>query len=369
MPGADTIIVGGGLVGLAIAFGLARRGADVLVLDAGESAFRASRANFGLIWTQTKGLRVRAYAGLSRRAAELWPRFASELEARSGIELGLELAGGIKLLRTEDEAESYAAMLRRQFEQDLPVPGAYEIWDAGEARRRLPGLGSSMVGAAFCRLDGAVDPLRLYHALQAALVPERVRLAGGVAVTALRRNSRSVEVVTGNQVYSARKVVLAAGLANAALGGLAGLRIPVYPVRGQILVTQRLPRFLPLPTHIIRQTVDDTVIIGDSKEDAGFDDRSEAGIMGDIARRAVEAFPRLAEATVVRSWAGLRIMTPDGAPIYARSPALPGVHVATCHSGVTLAPVHAGPVADWVAGSPSQGFAPFSPDRFDAQAA
>lgn len=369
MRGADTIIVGGGLVGLCIAFGLVRRGADVLVLDAGESAFRASRANFGLIWTQTKGLHVRAYAGLSRLAAALWPGFSVDLEARTGIELGLEQTGGVKLLRTEEEAASHLAMLRRQFDQDLPVPGAYEIWDAAEARRRLPGLGPKMVGAAFCRLDGAADPLRLYHALQAAVVPEGARLVGGAKVDALRPNGRSVDVATTAGTFTAEKVVLAAGLANAELGGLAGMNVPVYPVKGQILVTQRLPRFLQLPTHVIRQTIEDTVIIGDSKEDAGYDDRSEAGIIGDIARRAVEAFPRLADATVVRSWAGLRIMTPDGAPIYARSPRLPGVHVATCHSGVTLASVHAGPIADWVAGATSQNLAPFSPERFDAAAA
>jgi glycine/D-amino acid oxidase-like deaminating enzyme len=369
MRGADTIIVGGGLVGLCIAFGLARRGADVLVLDAGDSAFNASRANFGLIWTQTKGLRVRAYAGLSRLAASLWPGFGQELEASTGIELGLEQTGGVKLLRSEEEGECHIAMLRRQFDQDLPVPGAYEIWDAAEARRRLPGLGTKIVGAAVCRLDGAVDPLRLYHALQAAVVPKKVRLVGGARVDALRPNGRSVDVVTSGAVYTAEKVVLAAGLANAELGVLAGMNVPVYPVKGQILVTQRLPRFLSLPTHIIRQTVEDNVIIGDSKEDAGFDDSSEAGVMGDIAARAVEAFPRLADATVIRSWAGLWIMTPDGAPIYARSPRMPGVHVATCHSGVTLASVHAGPVADWVAGMPSQNLSPFSPERFDAAAA
>lgn len=369
MRGADTIIVGGGLVGLCIAFGLARRGADVLILDAGESAFHASRANFGLIWTQTKGLRVRAYAGLSRLAATLWPEFAQELQERTGIALGLEQAGGVKLLRSEEEAESHLAMLRRQFDQDMPVPGAYEVWDAAEARRRLPGLGPKMAGATVCRLDGAVDPLRLYHALQAALVPERARLVTGAAVEALRPNGRSVDVMTGEAIYTAEKVVLAAGLANAELGALAGMHIPVYPVRGQILVTQRLPRFLPLPTHVIRQTVEDTVIIGDSKEDAGYDDRSEAGVIGDIAARAVEAFPRLADATVVRSWAGLRIMTPDGAPIYARSPKMPGVHLATCHSGVTLASVHAGPIADWVAGAPSHNLAAFAPGRFNAAAA
>jgi glycine/D-amino acid oxidase-like deaminating enzyme len=369
MVGADTIIVGGGLVGLSIAYGLVRQGADVLILDAGETGFHASRANFGLVWTQTKGLQVRAYATLSRLSAELWPQFAADLQAETGIELGLQQGGGVKLFDDEREMASHAAMLRRQFDQDLPVPGAYEIWDGDEARRRLPALGPKIVGAAFCRLDGAVDPLRLYRALQTGLVPKRARLVCNSPVHALRGNDREIEVVAGPELYRATKVVLAAGLENAKLGALVDLDVPVYPVRGQILVTQRMRRFLELPTHIIRQTPDDTVIIGDSKEDAGYDDRSDAGIMGDIAARAVRAFPCLAEASVVRSWAGLRIMTPDGAPIYARSTRLPGVHAASCHSGVTLAPVHAGPIADWVAGARSQNLAPFSPERFRAQAA
>jgi glycine/D-amino acid oxidase-like deaminating enzyme len=123
-----------------------------------------------------------------------------------------------------------------------------------------------------------------------------------------------------------------------------GLPAPVEPVRGQIMITERLPRFLPCPTHLVRQTGDGAVQIGESRERAGFDDRTRADVLAGIARRAIRLFPRL------RAWSALRIMTPDGMPLYEESCGHPGAFVANCHSGVTLAAAHCEIIAPWIVG-------------------
>jgi len=111
------------------------------------------------------------------------------------------------------------------------------------------------------------------------------------------------------------------------------------------------------------------VQIGDSKEEVGFDNGTTLSELARIAARAVRCFPKLADVNVVRTWGALRVMTPDGYPIYDESKTCPGAFLATCHSGVTLATQHVGPLVDWIRG----GKAPdpilsLSSERFNVQA-
>lgn len=165
---------------------------------------------------------------------------------------------------------------------------------------------------------------------------------------------------------TASRVVLAAGLGNRDLAPLVGLAQPVHPVKGQVLVTQRMAPFLDLPTTRIRQTGEGSVLLGDSHEDAGFDVRSTPGIMQKIAQRARRTFPDLAKSRIVRTWGALRVMTPDGLPIYDQSQTMPGAFAAACHSGVTLAAAHASTLAKYVAeGRLGDELAGLSAGRFD----
>jgi glycine/D-amino acid oxidase-like deaminating enzyme len=163
-------------------------------------------------------------------------------------------------------------------------------------------------------------------------------------------------------------VVLAAGLGNAGLAESMGKRFPVRPQRGQILVTQRTRRFLELPTATVRQTGEGTVMIGDSKEDAGFDTATTSPVTRALAARAVRCFPHLAQVPVVRTWGALRVLSPDGFPIYQTWPDLPGVFALGCHSGVTLAAVHTEVLAPAIAaGRLPKETAAFRAERFDVQ--
>jgi glycine/D-amino acid oxidase-like deaminating enzyme len=140
----------------------------------------------------------------------------------------------------------------------------------------------------------------------------------------------------------------------------------VTPNRGQILVTERLKPFLPCMTVKVRQTLDGTVQLGSTDEDVGLDDGTTGQAMQGLARRAIETFPLLERAQLVRAWGALRVMTPDGFPLYQESESCPGAFVITCHSGVTLAAMHATRVAQWIAGRAGRpaGTEAFSPRRF-----
>jgi hydrogen cyanide synthase HcnC len=146
-----------------------------------------------------------------------------------------------------------------------------------------------------------------------------------------------------------------------------GMSVPVHPVRGQLIATEKTGRFLDYPVSTVRQTEEGTVLIGDSQEDAGFDTRSTSDVLAAMADRAQRMFPRLARLNVVRSWAALRVMPRDGSAIYEASAGCPGAFAAATHSGVTLAPNHALVLAPHIARGErtADAFQAFSARRFD----
>ncbi|MDH5247333.1 MAG: FAD-binding oxidoreductase, partial [Betaproteobacteria bacterium] len=217
--------------------------------------------------------------------------------------------------------------------------------------------------------DGHVSPLRLLRALLQAFAQRGGQLATGHRVTRIVPAAGGFAVTTEAGSFRAAQVVLAAGLGNHALAPMVGLCAPVSPNRGQILVCERVQPFLRYPTLNVRQTGEGSLQIGDSKEDAGFDDRTARPVLARIAHRAVRIFPRLADVNVVRTWGALRVMTPDGLPVYEASSTCAGAFVVTCHSGITLAAVHAGALSGWIAGGerPAETVS-FTAARFDVPA-
>ncbi|ABE37034.1 FAD dependent oxidoreductase family protein [Paraburkholderia xenovorans LB400] len=339
MSGHDLIVIGGGLIGSAIGWGAARAGADVTLLDEGDVAFRAARGNFGLIWLQGKGVGTPRYMHWSLRAARMWPRFASTLQAQTGIDIGWRPSGGLHFCLSEAELQGRRDMIARTRAAggDIDI----EMLDRSALAEMLPGLGPDVLGASFSPLDSHVSPLYLLRALQKGL-----QLAGG----SYRPNFRIDEIIcrpNGFIVLSegrrieGRRLVIAAGLGAAKLAPQVGLSMPVAPERGQIVVTERLKPFFPYAGNCLRQSAEGSVLLGSSHEEAGFDDGTDVRAGAKLSHLAVRIFPRLAEASVVRLWGSLRVMTPDGLPIYEESQRCPGAFAATCHSGVTLASIHA----------------------------
>lgn len=368
----DVAVVGGGLVGAAIGWGLAGRGRSVAMLDEGDIAYRASRGNFALVWVQSKGGGNSRYAVWTRESSDAWPRLADELRQETGLDVALQQPGGLHLLLSQREVENRSNALKRLHNQPGMAPFEYRILDRGEVARMLPQIGPDVVGASFCPLDGHVNALRLLRALHTGFqrrggsyLPDRPVERIEPREGAFRLHSH------GGGEISAGKVVLAAGLGNARLAPMVGLNAPVRPQRGQILVTEKIAPFMPYVVHTVRQTDEGGVMISDSVEEAGFDTSVGSEVLAVMADRAVKMFPLLGRLNVVRCWAALRVMPQDGYPIYDQSETCPGAFVATCHSGVTLAAGHAlllPPCID--AGDlPGESYEAFSARRFDVPTA
>lgn len=351
-PYQDTeyAIVGGGVVGLAVAYGLARLGRKVTVFDEGDVAFRASRGNFGLVWVQGKGVKAPHYARWTQGSSILWPTLARDLHDQTGIDVCLQQRGGYDFFSDVDELQQTIANyenLRHMLGGDYP----FEVLEPEALRKEEPEVGHRIVGATLHQQDGHVNPLRLLYAFAKAQVD-----AGGIrltdhkvaAVTPLADGYR-VQTENGQQI-NAQKVVLCAGLGANPLAEMLGFMTRVKPVRGQNMVTEKIPPFMQRPVVSIRQLNEGGIQIGDSKERVGFDDRNTLATGADMAKRAVDAFPLLSKVKIVRQWSALRVMSEDGLPVYTESTQCPGSYMVTCHSGITLAAAHALLLPLWLEG-------------------
>jgi glycine/D-amino acid oxidase-like deaminating enzyme len=344
----DIVVAGGGLVGMAIAYGLARAGKRVAVCDGADSAHRAARGNFGLVWVQGKGGKCLPYAQWSRESSERWGAFAAQLRHEGGVDVGFERPGGIELCETVAELDAGQRLLESIRAQDPSF--TYQMLDRAALKARVPAASVALAGGLYSPHDGHASPLYTLRAMQQAFAAHGGTYLPRNEVKTIRPRADGFDIATENGLLQAERVVLAAGLDNARLAPMVGMHAPITPLRGQIMVTERLAPFLHYPTLVVRQTPEGSVLLGDSAENAGLDDGQTRAVMADIARRARTAFPMLAHARIVRAWGALRIMTPDGLPVYEESQAHPGAFLAICHSGVTLAAVHADRIAPWIAG-------------------
>ncbi len=365
----DVAVVGGGLVGSAIAYGLAREGLKTALIDEGDVALRASRGNFGLVWVQSKGLDFPPYAHWTRSSSDLWGDFARELRELTGIEVAHQRPGGIALCLTEEELNA-AEMQNQRLRQQLGDRYDYEMLDNKALRARIPEVSEAVAGASYCPHDGHVNPLYLLRALHAGLG----KLGGAYLpqgpVDEIQKSDSGFALKARGGDLACDRVVLTAGHGNSRLAPMVGLAAPLRPLRGQLMITERVQPFLSHPTLDLRQTAEGSLQVGVSHEEVGFDDGTTAGIMKAMAERAVATFPFLGSVRVVRTWGAIRIMTPDGVPVYDASESCPGAYLAVCHSGVTLAAVHARRLPGWIAGRESlPELAPFTAGRFDVQAA
>lgn len=366
----DVAVIGGGLVGSAIAWGLAERKLRVAVLDEGDEALRASRGNFALVWVQSKGLGMAAYSAWSVRSSNEWAGFAASLQDETGIDVAFERPGGLHIVLTQAEWDRRAAFLAKLCSQPGMVPFEYRMLDHASVKRMIPQVGDEVLGASYSALDGHCNALRLFRALNAGMQARGVRYLAERAVQRIEREGGEFRLATRSGEVRAAKVVLAAGLDNARLGAMVGLDVPVRPQRGQMFVTEKVAPFLRYPVNRIRQADEGGVMVGDSMEDAGLDAGVGLPVLSVLADRAQRTFPLLAGLNVVRTWGCLRVMTRDGFPIYDQSERCPGAFVATCHSGVTLAANHALVVAPLIAeGRLPDTMRVFSARRFDVQAA
>ncbi|WP_148252924.1 NAD(P)/FAD-dependent oxidoreductase [Aidingimonas lacisalsi] len=368
---SDFLIIGGGVVGMAVAYGLVRAGQRVTVLDESDDAFRASRGNAGLTWVQGKGIGMPHYAELSLDASLSWPAFAAELEARTEIDIEHECRGGVDLCFDAPEAKArqrdYAEL--QSSSRHLAQHFRWEYLDRQALQTCLPGLGKSIHGGTWSPHDGHCNPLHLLRALHAACRSLGMEYHAGTPVLSLSPCLNGFRAATPDTEFHAERVIVAAGLGARTLAPMLGLTGTVRPVRGQMLVTERMPRVEQLPTPQLRQTATGGYLIGDTHEEVGFDKGVSLEVMSFLADRAVRIYPFLRQARLIRAWGALRIMTPDGAPLYEASSRYPGAYNLNCHSGISLAAFHANELARAIIDDRlEERWSAFSGARFDVPA-
>jgi len=353
------VVIGAGLIGLAIAHELALRGANVRVIDAGEPAGAASWAGAGMLAPFTESLDHGPYEELCARSLALYPAFVRALFERGGVDARLRLDGILEVAFTHSEAQR----LRNR-------PSPVRFLERDEVLRLEPALAGSVVGAAFCAAEGSVDNRRLGRALLAACAALDVRVDAHVRGVALEADTRRVLGVRGPDGFiPAAQVVNATGAWAGSLRGVPDrARVPVVPVKGQMLA-------LAMPREFVRRTTwvpgaylvprdDGRLLVGATVEEAGFDRRVTARGVRALLDAALAGMPSLADLTVAETWAGFRPGSPDGLP-YLGETEIAGYYVASGHyrNGILLAPVTASLIADALAGKASPSLAPFSPRR------
>lgn len=363
---SEITIIGGGVVGLSMAMGLLQAGRRVRVLDGADSDARASQGNFGLVWGQGKGWDFAPYAKWTGEALAAWPAFAANLTELSGMDVALDQSGGFEFFTDQGEMDEFAGMLARQ-QKHLGNRFSHEVLSADDLHKQIDGLGETVVGATYSGSDGHVNPLRFLRALRLsvkALGGTVVPNAHVTGVTSLPNGGFDLSLANGT-TFGTDRVLLCAGLGAMTLAADLGFRTEVRPQRGELLITEKLGMPLPFLSSTIRQVDEGGVQIGGTKADAGLDDSETLDVMAGLARHAVQVFPALADVRVIRAWGALRVMSPDGYPVYAHSKTHPGASLVTCHSGVTLASLHASVLADWIENSSAApDLEAFDEDRF-----
>jgi glycine oxidase len=374
----DVAVIGGGVIGLAVAWRAQARGLSVVVLERGRAGEGTSHVAAGMlapIAEVTPGEEPLLELGL--RSARAYPRFLDELADAAQLEpaaLGYTPCGTLLVARDADEAEA----LERELALRARFGLAVERLRPSEARRREPALAPALRLALDVPEDHAIDPRALTAALQRAVCRGGGEVREGAAVSGVVVDGGAVRGVrlTDGSVVTAGQVVVSAGVWSTQLEGIPeGVRVPVRPVKGQIMRLHD-PAGAGLLTRVIRMGSsyvvprgDGRYVIGATSEERGFDTTVTAGAAFDLLRDASELVPGVSEWVVDEFRAGLRPGTPDNLPAIgvggAGSP--DGLHWAVGHrrGGVLLAPVTAELVAGALAGEPADGAAtPFAPERF-----
>ena len=364
---ADFAIIGGGIVGLSVAHGLLKQGCSVICIDGSDTDFRASRGNFGLVWVQGKGIRTPFYAAWTQNAARIYPDFVSELSQETGVQINYNQAGGYEYF-TDPHTLSQRMEEYKQLKKALNGDYPYEFLSSSQIRAAEPMIGGETIGASFYPYDGHLNPLQLLKALASYCQKKGLSHYLGEELKTADKKEGVFRLVTKKGLtISANKVVISAGLGAKKIGPLFGFLGLVSPQRGQILVTEKISPILNRPSVTIRQVDEGAIQIGDSQEQAGFNDNETQAQMSRIARNAIKVMPKLAQLRLVRAWGSLRVVSPDGLPIYHQSHTMPGAFLITCHSGITLAATHSTNLSLWLTGHKNAPeLSGFSEDRFHA---
>lgn len=383
---AEVAVVGAGIIGASCAWHLAAAGLRTVLLDASGPAAGSSGACDGYVSVSTKT--SPAALDLAAASRALYPELVARLPGR----VEFEVCGGLLLIEEEADEPAVAAHAEAVRQRGLDV----RLIGGADLAVLEPGLAPWVRGAAHAPGEAKVNPYAMTLALVAGAQALGARTAWPARVTTVERTGpRIARLLTTAGEVRAEQYVYAAGAASAALGTLAGLRLPVAPRRGELVVTERTAaaprrvlvsgRYLAAKARpeaatlaeddearlgygfVAETTATGQCVLGSTRVFAGFERTVSPEGLATVVAGALRRYPALAGTRVLRAFAGLRPFVPDQKPLIGRSRILDNLIVATGHEGdgITLAPVTGRAVAALATGRrPEIDLSPFDPDRF-----
>ena len=364
---AQVVVIGGGIIGTAATYYLAKQGIDVALVERGDFASGTSSACNGGVAMQTKGSGIKLKVAL--KSKEMYQHLGEEL----GEDLEFAMDGSMIIAETEDELEYIHSLAERQRSVGLNV----ELLSKKETRERQPALSDRVVASTFCSIDGQINPLKVTFGFGRAARKEGANIHTYTEVRGIQVRRRRVSaVITDRGNIKTETVVNAGGMWAPDIGKMVGLEIPIRPRRGMLLITEPVPPVIRGSLNSakylmskysegtggkkgneisggfgLRTAKNGNLIIGSSREFVGYDKNTTFQGISFIGREAVRLVPIVRNVNIIRTFAGLRPSTPDGLPILGEVPEVKGFIVAAGHEGdgIALAPITGALIANLIA--------------------
>ncbi|WP_126428355.1 NAD(P)/FAD-dependent oxidoreductase [Brevibacillus marinus] len=380
---SEVAVIGGGIIGSAIAYYTAKAGLEVTVIERGELAGGTSSRCDGNILAIDKD-----------------PGFDSQMSLKSQQlvrQLSQELAhpfeyrafGSILVCESEAEMQAAEQWVARQKAAGLP----FRMLDRSDLRQESSFLADDLLGGVECETDSTVNPYLLTYALAEGAKEHGASFLLRQEVTAIQRNpgEQTFRLETSGGTVTAKKVVNAAGVWSPRVSEMVGVELPILPRKGHLIVAARdvpiglrkVMEFGYLISKfggerqvdpelerygvalVFEPTESQNFLIGSSRQFVGFDSKVDWTVVRLIARRAIRFYPRLADFLLIRTYCGLRPWTPDHLPIISAVEEVPGYYVASGHEGdgISLAAITGKLISEMLTGQPPS--VPLEPLRYD----
>jgi glycine oxidase len=357
----DVVVIGGGVIGISVAYHLARQNVRTLLVEKNTLGQEASSAAAGMLAATSAGSRRGPMYQLKSASQALYPALIRELEERTGIDIECQTPGIFEILLTEVGEKHYRRLYELRSEQGHAVS-----WlSAEEARRREPGLTPGLRAAVHFADDHHLHNGKLTEAWTQAAQQCGVTLRTGTSVQEVRMmNGRVSQVRIGDEWVSADTIVIAAGSWSAQVGEVFGITIPIQPAKGQMLSirTTQLRHVISCDDRYLVPRKNGEVIIGSTIEFIGHNKDVTLEAIQLLAEWADTIVPGISQAPLSRFWAGLRPYSPTRRPILCRAPGLDNLVLATGHhrNGILLAPITGQLITELITtGQTAQSLEPF----------
>jgi glycine oxidase len=362
---ADVVVIGGGVIGSAVAWNLIAQQQQVILVEKNQPGQEASAAAAGILAVASGRSKRGPMYQLKRAGQELYPALVQELEERTGIDIEYQTTGVLDLIRTDADEKKYHQLYELRREQ-----GYAATWLTAEEVRRLePTLTTELRGAVHFSGDHHLHNGKLAEAWAKA-----VEQRGGVVQTGVTVNEARIEggkvtaVRIGNEWVSVNTVVIAAGSWSRQVGELFGLTIPVEPAKGQMIAVRstELRHVISWSEHYLVPRKNGEVVIGSTVEFVGHNKDVTLETVQSLINRSIDLAPGIGKAPLNRFWAGLRPYSPTRRPILCRAPGLENVILATGHhrNGIVAAPITGKLICELITtGQTSMSLEPFALPR------